>query len=475
MNKNRWRYCMKRTFFGKMIVATLTLSFMATMLAGCSGGSGSTSEPVTQEQATEIASAVEADPTSISGTIEVGGWPSGDDAFEAAMAGFNEQYPNVKVELVFTDTTSHHQALQSALTAGTGAVDVAMVEGAYISQYRDSSALCDLNLFGAQDLADDFVAFKWEQATSSDGKRHVAIPWDLGPTLYYYRTDVFEEVGLPTDPDEVAKLMSTWDGFLQVAEAVSIPGERWMLPSAAYPYQWMFINRDYYDKDLNLKLEREGDLECLDACLTVRKNGWDMNVDMWSGEAYAAYAAGTCVSVAAGSWFSGFLKTDIDPEGAGHWGATVLPGSMPATNWGGSYLVIPEQSDNKEASWAFVKYMLASSKGQNDMFKAVDYFPAYEPAWADDATLYTAPDEFFGGQAPNVIATEIASKVPVIYNTIMDVTAEGYLYSSFNAGAEAGETPEQIRERLGKDIEAATVELKEQQIQTLKDAGVWTK
>ncbi len=78
----------------------------------------------------------------------------------------------------------------------------------------------------------------------------VAIPWDLGPTLYYYRTDVFEEVGLPTDPYEVADLMSTWDGVLEVAEKVSIPGERWFIPSAAYLYQWMFINRDYYDEDL---------------------------------------------------------------------------------------------------------------------------------------------------------------------------------------------------------------------------------
>ena len=34
-------------------------------------------------------------------------------------------------------------------------------------------------------------------------------------------------------------------------------------------------------------------------------------------------------------------------------------------------------------------------------------------------------------------------------------------------------TPEQIRERLGTDIEAACAELKEQQIQNLKDAGVW--
>ena len=107
----------------------------------------------------------------ISGTIEVGGWPSGDDAFEAAMEGFNEQYPNVEVELVFTDTTAHHQSLQTALAAGSGAPDVAMVEGAYIAQYRNSSALTNLYDFGAEDLKDDFVEFKWNQAISDDGSR----------------------------------------------------------------------------------------------------------------------------------------------------------------------------------------------------------------------------------------------------------------------------------------------------------------
>ena len=465
---------MNKAFWKKSMGIILAFVLAMTTLAGCGGDSGSSSgTPITEEEAQDIAAAVDEKPTEISGTIEVSGWPSGDDAFEAAMAGFNEKYPNVDVELVFTDTTSHHQALQSALVAGSGATDVAMVEGAYISQYRDSVALTDLRLLGADALADDFVDFKWEQAISSDGERLVAIPWDLGPMLYYYRTDVFEEVGLPTDPYEVADLMSTWDGVLEVAEKVSIPGERWFLPSAAYLYQWMFINRDYYDEDLNLIIEREGDLEALEAALTVRENGWDMNVDMWSGEAYAAYSAGTCVTVAAGSWFSGFLKTDIDPEGAGNWGATELPGDMPATNWGGSFLVIPEQSDNKEAAWAFVKYMLATAEGQNDMFRAVDYFPAYEPAWEAEPELYTASDTYFAGQSPNAIATEIASQVPIVYNTIMDVTAEGYLHSSFNAGAEAGETPEQIRERLRTDIEAATAELKEQQIQTLRDAGLW--
>ena len=412
----------------------------------------------------------------ISGTIEVGGWPSGDDAFKAAEEGFHEAYPNIEIEYVFTDTTAHHQSLQTALAAGSGAPDVAMVEGAYIAQYKNSLALTNLRDFGVDDYKDDFGGFKWNQAISDDGTRMVALPWDLGPTLFYYRTDVFEEVGLPTAPEEVDELMSTWDGVLEVAEKVSIPGQRWFLPSAAYPYQWMFINRDYYDEDLNLRLERDGDLECLQACLDIRNNGWDMNVDMWSSEAYAAYANGSCVCVAAGSWFSGFLKTDIDPDGAGHWGATRLPGGLPDTNWGGSFLVIPEQSENKEAAWAFVSYMLATAQGQNDMFAAVDYFPAYEPAWEAAPELYTDLDPYFSASqdpAPNAIATEIAANVPTVYNTIMDTTAEGYLYSSFNAGAEAGETPEQIRDRLAADIEAACAELKEQQIQNLKDAGVW--
>ena len=121
----------------------------------------------------------------ISGLIEVGGWPSGDDGFEAALDGFYELYPNVEVEFVFQDTTAHHQARQTSLAAGDGAPDVAMVEGAYIAQYKDSPALANLYDFGVEELKDDFVEFKWDQAISSDGSRMVALPWDLGPTLFY--------------------------------------------------------------------------------------------------------------------------------------------------------------------------------------------------------------------------------------------------------------------------------------------------
>ena len=455
---------MKRSGLKKGIslamAGVLTLS-----LAACSGASN---------VSLEGSKAVSAD--DLKGFIVVGGWPSGDDGFKAALNGFHEKYPDIEVEFQFTDTTSHHQALATSLAAGSGAPDVAMVEGAYIAQYRDSKALTNFleEPYGADKYKDNFVALKWDQAYSVDKSRMVAIPWDVGPCTYFYRTDIFKECGLPTDPDQVAELMSTWDGVLKVAKAVYKPGERWLVPSVAYFYQLMFCNRDYYDEKMNLKLDRDGDLDCLNAMIEMRKNQWDMNVDMWSPEAYAAYASGACVSVATGGWFGGFLKTDIDPEGAGHWGVAELPGGIAHCNWGGSFLVIPDQSKNKEAAWAFIEYMLCTTAAQNKMLEAVDYFPAYTPAY-DDTAIYEAEDAYFGGQKTKALWASISKDLKPVFTTMMDVTAEGCIYSSVNVGLDQGLDPSGIKALLSKDIESATAELKNQQIQVYKDANLWSE
>lgn len=448
-------------------VSVVMTGAMALSLAACGGSSSGGSADVTTTTS---------NPEDIMATITVGGWPSGDDGFKAALDGFNEKYPNITVEFNFQDTTAHHQALSTALAAGSDAPDVAMVEGAYIAQYCNSNALVNLldESYNAEQYKDDFVALKWDQGYFADGSRLVAIPWDVGPCTYFYRTDVFEECGLPTDPEEVAELMSTWDGVLQVAEAVNIPGERWLVPNASYFYQLMFSNRDYYNEDLSLKLDRDGDIDCLNAVIEMREKGLDMNVDMWSTEAYAAYEAGTCVSVATGGWFGGFLKTDIDPDGAGHWGVAKLPGGIQDCNWGGSYLVIPEQSGNKEAAWAFVEYMMCNATAQNEMLEAVDYFPAYTPSY-DDAAIYDKGDEYFGGENTKALWASIAENLEPVYSTMMDVAAEGCIYTTINQCLSDGKTAEEMKTQLEKDINDATAELKNQQIQVLEDAGLWNK
>lgn len=437
----------------------LILGISAALLCGCgSNGDGNAKGTKDEEGKT---------------TITVAGYPSADQAFEAALEGFHEKYPDIEVEFNITDSTSHHQALSTALASGTDAADVAMVEGGYIAQYSNSNALTNLleEPFNAEQYKDDFVALKWNQAYSVDGKRMVAIPWDIGPATYFYRRDVFEECNLPTDPDEVGELMSTWEGVLEVAEAVSIPGERWLLPDAVDFYRMMFANRDYYNEDLTLRLDRDGDVECLDAIKTIRENGWDMNVNAFSSEAYSGFASGTCVSVPMASWFGGMLKTDVDPEGTGKWAVTDMPGGIQSSNCGGSYLVIPEQSEHKEEAWKFIEYMLCTAEGQNAIMEEVDYFPAYTPAYEDP--MYDEEDAYFGGQKTRSLWVEQAVEMEPVYSTMMDVSAEECITSTINGCLDRGDSPEQMKEQLEEDIEKAVAELKAQCIQIYKDAGMW--
>ena len=118
--------------------------------------------------------------------------------------------------------------------------------------------------------------------------------------------------------------------------------------------------------------------------------------------------------------------------------------------------------------------MCIRDRAQNEMFEAVDYFPAYKPAY-DDADIYGKEDPYFCSQKTKELWVELANELKPVTTTMMDTTAEGCIYSSVNAGLEKGLGAEEIRDLVKSDIEKATAEVKEQQIQTLKDAGVWDK
>lgn len=406
--------------------------------------------------------------------IIVGGWPAGDTAFEAIIPGFNLQYPNIEVELSFMSTADHHLLLTTAIAAGTGAPDVAMIEQAPIGIYRDMDGLENLldAPYNAGEMKEYFVEYKWNLALSVDGTRLVGLPWDIGPATLFYRRDVFEDAGLPTEPDEVEKLLSTWDGFLEAAEMIYIPGERWILPSAHLLFSWHFMNRDFFDETLELLLDRPGAMEALQAAITMNNNGWDAGLfDMWTPEVYSGLAEGRIASVVAGCWYGGFIKTWIAPETSGLWGVTRLPGGIGDSNWGGSYLAIPSQSANKEAAWSFIRYALATKEAQNEMFRAADYFPAFIPAWDDP--LYTEADPFFGGQKTRTLWLDIAAGLTPSFSTPMDATVEEVLNTTVNTGLDLGKSADEILSMIKEQVDIAIREDRYRFIEILEDAGKW--
>jgi multiple sugar transport system substrate-binding protein len=431
----------------KKWVSSIIASAMAvSLLAGCGSSSESTAKPK--------------NPEDIKADIVVAGWPSGDKAFEAILPEFNKKYPNIHVKMEFQKSADHHNKLLSALAAGAGAPDVSMVEAGYIGKFRDKKGFVNLldQPYNAGGLANDFVDYKWNMAKAQNGKQLIGIPWDIGPLSLFYRRDIFKAAGLPDDPAEVQKLVSTWDGYLDVAKKVSKPGQVFMVSNAADMFMSKYANRDYYNEDLSFRFDSPESLKLLQIASTVRKEGLDAKVAFNSTEWQTMLKQGQVATQISGSWFGGFLKTFIAPETSGKWGVVRAPGE--ASNWGGSFLAIPEQSKNKEAAWAFIQFALTQKEQQNKMFKTVDYFPALKSAWDDPA--YHEADPFFGGEKTRELWINVAKDTKPSFVTIMDKQTEDIMRTDISTGLDQGLDPKSVLEKAKNDVLKQTAEDRKQ-------------
>jgi multiple sugar transport system substrate-binding protein len=339
------------------------------------------------------------------------------------IEGFNQEYPDIKVTWEMNPGASVHDSLATALAAGAGAPDISMIEINHIDRFVVQGGLVDFlqKPYDAGRYKDDFVPYKWAQATTPDG-RLVAFPWDIGPASIFYRRDLFEKAGLPSDPESVAEMLSTWEKFIETGKKVADPDNEifWIGNASEIPYIY-YAHKNLFDEDYNVAVNNPRTLEILNYAKQVRDLELDARSTAWTQEWYTMLANGQIATTIIGCWFGGFLKSWINPEGAGNWGIVPVP-EDPLQNWGGSFLAIPEQSKNKEAAWAFIEYSMATARAQNEIFVAVDYFPAYIPAWKDE--LYQEDDPYFGGQKTRALWTEIATSPGKVFTTPMDAAAE---------------------------------------------------
>ena len=396
------------------------------------------------------------------GEVLIWGWPAADQAFEAIIEGFNEEYPDIEVtwEMIPGMAGGTRDALSTALAAGEGLPDISMIEINDIDRFVLQGGFVDLlqEPYNAGRYKDDFVAYKWDQAMTPDG-RLLAFPWDIGPASLFYRRDVFENAGLPSDPESVAEMLSTWEGFIETGQKVADPDNNlfWIGNADRIPYIY-YAHKNFFDEDYNVAINNPKTLQVLQYAKQVRDLGLDAKATFWTEEWYSMLANGQIATTISGCWFGGFLKSWIDPEGAGNWGVVPIP-EDPLQNWGGSFVAIPEASQNKEAAWAFIEYALATEKAQNQMFVAVDYFPAYKPAW--DNPLYQDSDFYFGGQKTRALWTEIANSPGRIFTTPMDSAAEQAFLSEVARMLNEGLAPQETLEAAEQAIIEQTAQDRE--------------
>ncbi len=347
-------------------------------------------------------------------------------------ADFLAEYPDVKINWVVYGTNDVYQKLPLTLSAGTGAPDVALVEDSNLAPFVYLGGLADLTN-RVLPYVDQMNAYKWATATK-DGKVY-AMPWDSGPVVLYYRADVFAAAGLSTDPVEVSKQFATWDSYLAACKTIKEKTGTpcFMQNRANNDARWYEImlwqqGLGYYDAAGSVTIDSAENIA------TLKKLGefWDAGVvadveanwtDPWYARFKSTVLADTVATHVEAAWMGGNYKTWICPETKNAWAVAAMPamvdGQPRASNDGGSSFVIPDQSLNKEAAWAFVEFITARASSQNKIFVNADIFPSYEPSYADG--IYSAPDAYFFNAQPVREYYLAASKVVPI----------GYVYGQY--------------------------------------------
>lgn len=357
--------------------------------------------------------------TDLSGEITV--WHHLDDSDKSLSniaANFNKKYPNVKVKLLKNGAAYEvSDKLKTAVAAGTGAPDVVLLEQSYFSKFNGTDALVDLlpTPFDAGRYRDDFPQNLWEKFHSLDRKKLLALPVDAPPGVMYYRSDIMEENGFPSDPDELGTYMEDPENFMNMAQTLKAQG-KYIID---YDTQMLDLLSDsrYFDKDLNYTHNGDKYVQGLDLSKKVKQLGLAGN---FSGDAWSqAMNNGKIAMTWSASWYMVYLKQD-SKDNSGRWRVTRQPLGTNSVG-GGSALAIPAQSKNKEAAWAFIEYALTTIEGQKEFIK-FNSIPAFKPA-LQIPEIADSTEEFLGGQKANALFASLVDKLPPDYPSSLDSAA----------------------------------------------------
>lgn len=321
---------------------------------------------------------------------------------EKVLEGFHKEHPNIKIKITSLDWGAAWVRITTAAVSGD-APDIVQLGTTWVAAISSMGALNDLTpLVAKMGGAANFLPSIWKTSSIEGTNTITAIPWFVDARAMYYRTDVFNKLGL------TKKDISTWEGFRSTLEKIKkadltidgkkitplgIPGKNdWNVVHNLAPWIWNaggdFLSTDYKKSALNTPETAEG-LAFYISLVTkgyvartcLEKNTAQIENDFNNGSFAIIFDGsnelrGLTTSPEQGGALDTYVakRFDIAPYPQGPKGKSTFVG--------GSNLAIFKSSKNKEAAWEVVKY-LASKQAQIEYCKRSGFMPAVIEAFDD--------------------------------------------------------------------------------------------
>ena len=439
---------------GAALLAVAALG--AFVLAGC-GDSGSSATSVDQADAGPCG-------TTADTTLTVGLF--GTFGFKEAglWDAYHKMCPNITIkEDVVEQSADYWTRLKTRLASGSGLDDVQAIEIGFVADVVQNHADQFVNWNKVPNAAADkamFYPWKWQLASSTDGASTVGLGTDIGPEAICYRSDLLKQAGLPSDPAALAKKWQTWDDFIafgkQYEASSSKPSGSHFVDSAAS----IFSTAVYQGDEAYANADGQPDVENSDGV----KNAWSYasqaaedgitaGLQQFTPAWNKAFSSGAFAVLACPTWMMGYIQGQAGDDYAGKWDiAPVLPGG--ATNWGGSWLGVPDKAAHKDAAIALVEWLSAKDQ-QVTMWKDGGHFPSNSDAAAAPA-VSNAKSAYFSNAPVGMIFGDISSQMKIPPIGLYDTQIQQALTTQLTNVETKGTSPDDAFQAALDDIEQVT-------------------
>lgn len=343
------------------ILAAVLCAGMCTGLWGCSGKSGDADKK--KDGKTEI-------------TIWVR--EQMEDPITAAVKQYNEKQDKVKVNAVVYPDKELTDQLTLAVSSGN-VPDIVSLDDILAPYYNSISALADVSdEFEKLDYKDDFSQGMVELG-QYDGKQY-AIPFAPDVSFMFYNKEHFSEAGLDAE-----KGPETWSELIEYSQKLTRDGHYGYTYAGGgeqmftfVPYIWSNGGDLLSEDGKTCLLDEPEAIEALqlydDLTNKYKVTPEGVTTYSWSESQDAFLSGKASMTILGNSQLYTFLTEYPDFD----FGVCLIPkkdGKEHSSFGGGDLIAIMEQSDNKEAAWDFVEYVL-SEDVQVELFAKNGLLPA---------------------------------------------------------------------------------------------------
>ncbi|MEU0371572.1 ABC transporter substrate-binding protein [Streptomyces sp. NPDC006283] len=383
-------------------------------------------------------------------------------AFGLKEAGLYEEYmklhPEIRIEQTSIERNeNYYPQLLTHLSSGSGLADIQAVEVNNIAEITATQADRLVDLGKAEDVAKDtFLDWKWSQATTKDG-RTVGLGTDIGPQGICYRKDLFEKAGLPTDREAVGELWAgDWKKFLEAGKKyqAAAPDGTSFVDSASGVMAAITGSNEkrFYDENGEIIYKTNPAVkEAWDTAAEFATEKLTARLQQFTPSWDQGFSNGAFATVSCPAWMLGYIQDKAGDAGKGKWDVAAAPRP---SNWGGSFLIVPEAGRNKTEAAKLAAWLTAPEQ-QAKLFGKRGSFPSAKAAYSLPAVA-AAAHPYFGGAPIGRIFSEAAEGVPVQIVGPKDlVIAQNLADIGMLQVDQKGRTPEQGWDAATKAIDNA--------------------